>query len=208
MLASSAPDLHDDMITDLPHAAVNATLRCAIGFDRFVSAVIADNRHASQHGLTVIDAYSSPNGREGDCSAKIKTFPTTATRADYAPLIGRIRTLAVLAGRVTKLASCDDDMPVIDRAARATFAQMSMIDGDLWRAFVASEKAHLDGPAAAILDTDGFAWTASRKGHATTIRNDASATNYVKSHKSSHYYLDGGASLSERDMPMSDGPLY
>lgn len=206
MLATAAHTLHTDQISDLPHASVNATLRVSMGFERFCQSIIADNDHAARNGLTLIDASVNPDGREGDCSKRIKSYVTSARSGSYSRIMARIRTLAILAGRVSALESADDDMPIIEGAIRESFARMTRIDSNLWHVFVASEKQHIAGPDAAILEIDGGAWSGSAKGHSTTIRYNETADNYLRSHKSSHRYLNnGGASVSERDIArMSD----
>ena len=196
MLASSTPDLMlADDAASLPWESVNAAARVADAFLRFAETVIADNLHAKRHGLKIVDAYVNPDGREGDGSAKVKTYPTDLIVPEVFEAAQRVKTLARLAAR------CDrDDIPTVDKAARAALAALSMLDADLWGAWVASEKAHMSGPEAAILEIDGFAWTASRKGHSTVIRNDDTAQNYSKAHKASHAYLSADGYVSEDDM--------
>lgn len=195
MLASATPDLHEPQMTDLPHATCNAGARVADAFLRFAQTVIADNLHARQHGLKIVDAYVNPDGREGDGSAKVKTFPTDLIVPTVFEAVERVKVLARLAARASA-----DDQPTIERAMRASMAKLASLDSELWSAWVASEKAHMSGPDAAILEIDGFAWSSSRKGHSTVIRNDDSAQGYTRQHKASHAYLSTDGYVSEDDM--------
>lgn len=200
MLASQTIELHEDRISDLPQATVNAAARIAVEYADFCRSVIRDNKHAQAHGLKIVDAYVNPDGREGDGSAKVKTYPTTLRLSDVDVAERRVMRLALLAGRVAQLASRDDDMPRVEGAVRSALAQLGTLDTDLWHAWVKSEKAHLSGPEAAILDVEGFAWTASRKGYVTEIRYREDAQAYTRQGK--HYVqgMDASAYLSERDM--------
>lgn len=198
MLASQTHTLHTDAADDLVNASANALFRVAFGFERFVSSVIADNLHAADAGVVILDALEPGDVRE--TASRMKVIPTDARMSDFAPIMSKLHTLAVLAGRVSKLESADDDMPRIVSAMQVEMSKLARVDFDLWDAFASSGKSHLTGPDAAILETSGFAWTASRKGHTTTVRYDASAERYIRSHKASHAYLPASGSLSERDI--------
>lgn len=199
MLASKTVDLMLES-GSLPQETANAAARVALAYGDFLSNVISDNAHAAANGLKVVDAFSSPDGREGDCSARVKTFPTDLTQGQVDRAVSRVLTLSRLAGRVSRLASRDEDMPKLERSVRASLAQLGTLDADLWQVWTTSAKAHLSGEDAAILDADGFAWTASRKGYATTIRYDETAQNYSRNGKSYTQGMDAMAYVSERDM--------
>jgi hypothetical protein len=179
--------------TDLPHGTVNAMLRVGYGFERFALAVIRDNLHARKNGWTLKNAYLNPDAREK--GEQVKTYPTEIIAPDVAEITRGMRTLAVLAARVHA-----DDVPTIERAMRAKLAALGNLDRDLWTAWVTHEKAHLDSVAASVLETDGFAWTDSRKGHGTEIRYNDSAEKGMRAYKALHSGAAPTAYLSERDM--------
>lgn len=195
MLAQDTPDL---MIArnSLSHEPVNACVRVALAYSDFVRAVVRDNREALS-GKVLIDAYTNPNGREGDGTRKVKTFPTDVRPCDVRQIVESLRTLSRLAHRVR---SDQDLLDTVERSARAQMSKLAMLDRSLWDAWTQSEKAHMGGADAAILDVDGFAWTSSRKGHSTTIRYDESAQGHDRAHKSAHAYMGSSAYVSERDV--------
>lgn len=196
MFASQSQDL---MIAEdgqsYPWEALNAGARVAEAFLRFAETVIADNLHARRHGLTIVNAYSNPDGREGDGSTKVKTYPTDLIVPEVFEAASKVKTLARLGARAHA-----DDMPKIEAAQRAALAALGTLDTDLWSAWVASEKAHMPGPEAAILEVEGFAWTTSHKGHCTEIRYRDDAQSYTRQGK--HYTRDmtPTAYVSEDDM--------
>jgi hypothetical protein len=195
MLAQNTPDL---MIAtnSLAHEPVNACVRVALAYQDFCRAVVRDNREAA-NGKKLIDAYVNPDGREGDGTAKVKTYPTEILPCDVRQIVESLRTLSRLAHRVR---ADVDMMATVERAARVQMARLANLDRDLWNAWTTSEKAHMGGADAAILDIDGFAWTASRKGHTTEIRYSETAQGHDKAHKSAHYYMHAAGSVSERDI--------
>lgn len=175
---------------------VNACVRVALAFQDFARAVVRDNREAA-NGKTLIDAYVNPNGREGDGTSKVKTYPTEIRPVDVREIVSSLRTLGRLAHRVRT----DDDMLAkVDRAARVHMARLANLDRALWDAWTGCEKSHMPADEAAVLDIDGFAWTASHKGHTTTIRYNETAQRHDRAHKSAHAYMAQNAYLSERDM--------
>lgn len=199
--ARTAPpvqEMADSMIEadSLPWEAVNACIRVAVSYSDFLRAVVRDNVHAAAKGLFVIDAYVNPDGREADGSKKCKTYPTDVAPVDAKRLVRSLRTLGTLAARVCTDAEA---LETVERAATARLAELANLDRSLWGAWTTSEKAHLSGHEAALLDIDGTAWTKSRKGHVTEIRYRDDAQAFTRAAKTDQGYIQTH-SFSERDL--------
>jgi len=179
--------------TDLPHGLCNAMLRVAWGFERFALAVIRDNAFAARNGWQIKNAYTRPNAREHE--GQIKSYPTTVIAPEVAEITRGMRTLAILAARIDA-----EQVPTVETAMRAKLAQLGNLDRDLWNAWIGHEKAHMPSVDASLLEIDGYAWTASRKGHGTEIRYSESADKGMRAYKSLHAGATPTAFLSERDM--------
>lgn len=177
-------------ISDLPHASLNRSAREAVGFANMVEAVLNDLAHIDAHGLNRVEP-----GEGNDSKNQLQCYWTDITRADLDRCITRITTLARLGARVNV-----EDIASVESAMRASMAALRTLDIDLWRKFEQEGSQILSGPEAAQVETDGYAHSKSAKGHSTVIRNDETALEYTRKHKSAHRYMYGGAYLSERDM--------
>lgn len=184
-------------LTDLPQSVANAAFTVGVEFGDFAECVIADNLAAQVNGWRVVNAYEKPDGREKE-GQSIKTWPTDVSLADIEARIARLRTLARLAARAAQIE--DADMSAIEVACKGALASLGSLDRDLWDAWVRSEKAHLPGPVAALLDVDGFAWTSSRKGHVAEIRYREDAQSYNRANRPDHSYMEADGYLSESDL--------
>lgn len=196
MFASDTPDMMHEQ-DSLPHEAANAAARVALKFADFLTAVADDNAQAATEGWTLVDATG--NGYEGN-GHKVRTYVSDVTRPQIARALARVMTLARLAGRVSALASRDEDMPAIDAAMRASLARMSNLDRTLWDVFASEGKQHMSGVEQGIMDIDGFAWTSSRKGHTTEIRYSETAEKGMRAYKALHANAAPSAYVSERDL--------
>lgn len=176
--------------SDLPQGECNMRLRIATSFERFASAIIADNDYCRANGVKMIEP-----GTGNDSKNQLQVFETTLSIGRLTTTVERVRVLARLAARVST-----DDIGTVERACEAALAQVKLLDANLWAHFESEGAQHLGGVEAAQLETDGFAWTASQKGHATEIRYREDVAPNEAAHKSTHAYLAQTAYLSERDM--------
>lgn len=194
----SAVPITAEQATSLKHERANLHAMIAIEFGDFAVQVIRDNAHATANGLHIVDAYSNPNGREGDGTSKVKTYPTNLRTISVDRAVSNVRTLARLAARVR---SDEAMLDTVNSATEAAVAKLATLDPSLWSAWVASEKAHLDGPTAALLDVDGFGWAQGKgkvdKGYSTRIREEGTR---IAKNRSEHAYTEQTAYLSEDDM--------
>lgn len=177
-------------VSDLPHATLNRSAREAAGFANFCEAILSDLAHIEAHGLTRVEP-----GSGNDSKNQLQCYATDISARELASRVERVFTLARLGSKVH-----EDDLPKIEAAMRASMAALRTLDADLWAHFSAQGSQLLTGPEAAQVETDGYAWSSSNKGHSTVIRHDKTAQANERSHKSTHRYLSGGAYLSERDM--------
>jgi hypothetical protein len=91
--------------------------------------------------------------------------------------IERIAEAAARTGDLDREAQADLILDALRAQAEDALLDLREVAGDsLWDAWLTNEgKSHLDGLTAAKRANRGTAWTRSRKGYATTIRNDDSA---------------------------------
>ena len=176
--------------TDLPHASLNRLCREAAGYANFVEAILSDLAHIDAEGLRRVDP-----GTGNDSKNQLQCYATDIDARILAQRINRLFTLARLGARVDV-----EDLPTVEAAGEAAMAAIRTLDADLWQTFCQQGSQLLTGPEAAQIETDGYAWSSSDKGHSTVIRYDETAQGNERSHKSTHRYLSGGAYLSERDM--------
>lgn len=201
----SAVPVTAEQFTSLPHERANLHAMIAVEFGDFAEQVARDNLHALENGLHIVDAYLNPNGREGDGTAKVKTYPVGTSvlrvRVFGHAIQSYTRSVVILARLAARVRSDDDMLDRVNKATEAAVAKLATLDNDLWRAWVTSEKAHLDGPTAALLDVDGFGWAQGKgavdKGYSTRIREQGTR---IAKNRSEHAYTEQTAYLSEDDM--------
>lgn len=180
----------EELLTDLPHATLNRSAREAAGYANFVESILSDLAHIEAEGLRRIDP-----GTGNDSKNQLQCYATDISPRMLSARVERVFTLARLGSHVST-----DDLPKVEAAMRAAMAALRTLDTELWAKFAQKGAQLLTGPDAAQIETDGYAWSSSDKGHSTVIRYDDSAQGHDKAHKSAHRYLHASAYLSERDM--------
>jgi hypothetical protein len=197
-----------NVVTDLPQGDANHILRDALGFADFIGAIVADTRALADMDARHIDPTDETSReklRKDGSMVSLRCYVTDARMDDIRPIVSRIRILSVLAARVAKLASADEDMRAIVKAQRVSLAQLHSLDTTLWHIYREQGKALRTGTDAAQCDTDASSWTSSRsmpagKGRATTIRYDETADAGMRAYKASHSGGLAVGSFSERDL--------